>query len=150
MPIRHIAFAIAAAVVSTGCDRSVRLLAPEQTIITETLTGSVAPPVNGELQRTFRTFVVGQGGGEVTVTLTSAVQSLPDGTQQANMFMGLGAGSPTGGTCVVPITAYATLRPSTTPPHLQGPLVPGTYCIQVSDITVQTGPVAFTVTVTHP
>jgi hypothetical protein len=150
MPIRHIALAIAAAaVVSAGCDRSVRLFQPEQTLITETLTGSVAPPVNGELQRTFQTFIVGQGGGQVTVTLTSAVQSLPDGTQQTNMFMGLGAGSVSGGQCVIPVNAYVTTRPGTTP-QLAGGLVAGTYCIQVSDITIQTGPVAFSVTVTHP
>ena len=150
MRIRHLAVAMAAAaVISAGCDRSVRLFQPEQTLITDTLTGSVAPPVNGELQKTFRTFIVGQGGGEVTVTLTSAVQTLPDGTQQADMFMGLGAGTVSGGVCVVPVTAYATVRPSTSP-QLQGGLAPGTYCIQVSDITVQTGPVAFSVTVTHP
>jgi len=150
MSNRYIALAMAVTVlVSAGCDRSVTLLQPEQTLITDVLTGSVPIPVNGELQRTFRTFVVGQGGGDVTVTLTAATQTLPDGTQQANVLMGLGAGTVVGGTCSVPITAYVTVRPGTNP-QLAGSLAVGTYCIQVSDVTVQTGPVAFSVTVTHP
>lgn len=149
MRIRPFIVALAGLAFVAGCNRSVTLLLPEQTILTEVLTGSVAPPVNGELQRTFRTFTVGQGGGDVTVTLTSAVQTLPDGTQQTNMFMGLGAGTVSGGVCVVAVTSYATTRPGTTP-QLAGSLAEGTYCIQVSDITIQTGPVAFSVTVTHP
>ena len=150
MRIRYVAFALAGlALVSVGCNRSVALLAPEQTIINDILTGSVLPPVNGELQRTFKTFTVGQGGGDVTVTLSSAIQSLPDGTQQTNVMMGLGAGTVSAGLCVVPVTAYVTTRPGTTP-QLAGSLAPGTYCVQVSDITIQTGPVVFSVTVTHP
>jgi hypothetical protein len=150
MPMRNIALAMTmAAVVASGCNRSVRLLEPDQNIISEVLSGTVAAPVNGQVQRTFRTFTVGQGGGDVTVTLTSAVQTLPDGTQQTNMLMGLGAGTVTGNTCVVPVTAFATVRPATTP-QLQGSLAAGTYCIEVSDVTMQTGPVAFSVTVTHP
>lgn len=152
MRIRHIALVLAGvAIVSTGCDRSVRLLEPtptDQTIITEVLTGTVAPPVNGVFQSTFRTYIVGQGGGAVTVTLTSAVQALPDGSVQTTVLMGLGAGTVVGGACVVPATAYLTTRAGSTP-QLVGSLAEGTYCIQVSDVTGQTGPVAFSVTVTH-
>ena len=150
MPMRHIAVAMAmAAVVSAGCNRSVRLLEPDQNIITDVLTGTVVAPISGQLQRTFKTFTVGQGGGDVTVTLTSAVQTLPAGTQQANVLMGLGQGTVIGSVCAVAITAYATVRPGTSP-HLGGRLPAGTYCIDVSDVTTQTGPVAFAVTVTHP
>lgn len=150
MPMRHIAMAMAvAAVMSAGCDRSVRLLQPEQNIVTDVLTGTVAPPVNGQVQRTFKTFTVGQGGGEVTVMLTSAVLTLPDGSQETNVLMGLGAGSLSGATCVIPVNAFVSTRPGTTP-QLAGGLAPGTYCIEVSDVTSQVGPVAFSVTVTHP
>lgn len=137
------------AVASTGCDRSVTLLTPEVTIFTEVLTGTVLPPVNGELQRTVRTFTVGQGGGDVTVTLSSAVQTLPDGTQQTNVLVGLGVGTVVNGACQVAASAYVT-TPAGTTPQLAGTLTAGTYCAQVSDVTIQTGPVAFSITVTHP
>jgi hypothetical protein len=152
MSFRHIALVLtAAAVVSTGCDRSVRLAGPSetgQTVITEVLTGTVAPPVNGVLQRTFRTFTVGQGGGEVTITLTSAVQTHPDGSLQPTVQMGLGAGTPANGACVVPAGSYLVTIAGTSP-HLVGHLPAGEYCVQVSDVTTQVGPVAFSVTVTH-
>jgi hypothetical protein len=150
MPMRHIALAmVMAAAVSAGCDRSVRLLEPEQNILTDVLTGTVAAPVSGQLQRKFRTYVVGQGGGDVAIILTSAVQTLPDGTQQANVLMGLGAGTVVGGVCSYPITAFATVRPGATA-QLGGRQPAGTYCVELSDVTTQTGPVAFSVTVTHP
>jgi hypothetical protein len=150
MKITRTALLLAAlTVLASGCDRSVTLLAPEVTIFTEVLTGTVAPPVGDTLQRATHPFTVGQTGGDVTVTLTSAVQTLPDGSLVTNMSMGLGVGTMVGGVCQVAVTAYVTTRPATTP-QLGGGLNPGTYCVQVSDITVQTGPVAFSVTVTHP
>jgi len=154
MRIRHIALMCAAvAVVSTGCNRSVTLLEPtrpDQTIITDVLTGTVAPTVGGTFQSTILTYIVGQGGGPVTITLTSAVQTRPDGSLQPTMPMGVGAGTVSaGGVCIVAATAYVATIPGTGP-HLSGSLAEGTYCIQVSDVTGQVGPVAFSVTVTHP
>lgn len=152
MPLRHIALVLAAAaVVSTGCDRSVRLAGPSetgQTVITEVLTGTVPPPVNQVLQRTFMTFTVGQGGGPVTIALTSAVLTRPDGSQLSTVQMGLGAGTPANGTCVVPTGSYVVTTAGASP-QLVGSLAAGVYCIQVSDVTGQVGPVAFSVTVTH-
>ena len=152
MSIRRVALVLAAAAfVSTGCDRSVRLAGPSETgqdVITEVLTGTVAPPVNAVLQKTFRTFIVGQGGGPVTITLTSAVLTRPDGTQQAAVQMGLGAGTVVDGACVIPLTAYVVTGPGSLP-QLSGNLPAGTYCVQVSDVTNQVGPVAFSVTVEH-
>jgi hypothetical protein len=62
--------------------------------------------------------------------------------------MGLGAGSVLNGVCVVPASAFLQTPPGTSP-QLVGTLAEGTYCIEVSDVTGQTGPVAFSVTVTH-
>ena len=152
MSIRRLALVLAAAAfVSTGCDRSVRLAGPSETgqdVITEVLTGTVAPPVNSVLQKTFRTFIVGQGGGPVTVRLASAVQTRPDGTVQPTVQMGLGVGTIENGACVVPATAY-TVTAAGSLPQLTGNLPAGTYCVQVSDVTNQVGPVAFSVTVEH-
>ena len=152
MPSRHIAVALAlVAVVSTGCDRSVRLAGPSetgQTIITDVLTGTVDPPVANVLQKTFKTFTVGQGGGPVTITLTSAVLTRPDGTLQGSIQMGMGAGTVANGTCVVPTGSYVVTPPGNVP-QLVGSLSAGVYCIQVSDVTTQVGPVVFSITVEH-
>lgn len=153
MAIRHIALMLAGmAIVTTGCNRSVTLFEPTpvgQTIITEVLTGTLPAPVNDVFQSTFRTYTVGQGGGPVTVTLTSAVQTNPNGSLQTNMIVGLGAGSVAGGACVVPANSYVATPPGTSP-QLSGSLAEGTYCIRVSGVTGQAGSVAFSITLTHP
>ena len=153
MPIRHIALALAGvAAISTGCNRRAVLFEPTpigQTIISDVLTGTVAAPVNEVFQSTFKTYVVGQGGGAVTITLTSAVQTRPDGSLQTTVTMGLGAGTVVNGACVVPVTSFLH-TPAGANPQLSGSLAEGTYCIRVSDVTGQVGPVAFSVTVTHP
>ena len=152
MRIRHLAIVLAAAaVVSTGCNREVRFAGPSetgQTVITEVLTGTVAPPVNAVRQVTFKTYTVGQGGGPVEITLTSAVLTRPDGSVLTTVQMGLGAGTPVDGACVVPVGAYVVTTPGNSP-QLAGNLTAGTYCVQLSDVTNQVGPVAFSITVTH-
>jgi len=137
------------ALASTACNRSVTLVEPEKEIITDVLTGTVTPPVDGVRQSVTRTFVVGQGGGAVSVTLTSAVQTLPDGSLQATVTMGLGVGTLVDSVCIVPSNAFTITQAGTTA-QLAGTLDAGTYCVQVSDVTTQQGPVAFSVKVTHP
>ena len=153
MAIRRIALVLVGlAVVSAGCNRSVRLAGPDETgkpPITDVLTGVVDPPVNGVRQQTFKTFTMGTGGGPVTVTLTSAVQTRPDGTLQTTVQVGLGVGTVVNAACVVPATALVVTPAGGTQPHLGGNLPGGVYCVQVSDVTGQVGPVAFSVTVIH-
>ena len=151
MAKRQLVFALAAAlVVSAGCNRTATPVGPtDQTIITDVFTGTVTVAVNQVPQRVTHTYTVGQGGGPVTITLTSAVLTRPDGTTQTSVLMGLGAGTFSNGVCTVALTSYvATVAGSS--PQLVGSLPEGTYCIQVSDVTAQVGPVAFSVTVTHP
>jgi hypothetical protein len=150
MSTKHLAFAlVAAAVISGGCDRTATLVGPtNQTIITEIFDGIVGPPVNDVLQRTFRTYTVGQGGGPVTITLTSAVLTRPDGSTNAAVLMGLGAGTIVNGVCSVAVTSFVTTAAGSTP-QLAGNLGEGTYCVQVSDVTSQVGAVAFSVKITH-
>ena len=66
--------------------------------------------MNGALQNSFNTFVVGTGGGSVTVTLTSAVETLPDGTLLPTVTMGLGIGTMTSGGCTLLAGAFTTRR----------------------------------------
>jgi 1,6-anhydro-N-acetylmuramate kinase len=154
MRIRLLAFAmIGVALATAGCNQSVTLYqptVPPEALITEVLTGTVAAPVTGVFQNTIKTYSVGQGGGQVTVTLTSAVQTLPDGSVQPTVPLGVGAGTVTaGGICLVAANSYVAATPGAGP-HLSGSLAAGTYCIQVSGLTGQVGPVAFSITVTHP
>lgn len=151
MAKRHLLIALAATVVlASGCDRTATLVGPtNQTIITEVFAGTLAAPVGQVPQRASTTYVVGQGGGEVTITLTAAVLTRPDGTTQSNVLMGLGAGTLTNGQCVVAVTSFVTTVAGTSP-QLAGSLAEGTYCVQISDVTNQVGPVAFSITITHP
>jgi hypothetical protein len=120
-----------------------------QTISTDVLTGSVSVPVAGVLQTAFSQFTVGQGGGSVSVTLTSAVETFPDGTFLPTVTMGLGVGTVANGACTLLSGAFVTAQGSSIA-QLSGTLGAGTYCVQVSDVTSQLGPVAYGVAVTHP
>jgi len=139
---------IVLAATSTGCNRTVTLVEPEKEIFTDVLTGTVGPAVGGVGQGVNKSFTVGQGGGAVTVTLTTALLTLPDGSTDATVTMGLGVGTFQGEDCIVPITAFVQTRAGSTP-QLAGSLNEGTYCVRVSDVTMQQGSVAFSVTVTH-
>jgi hypothetical protein len=127
---------------------------PSPTITTDVLTGVVQPPVNGALQSSFGTFVVGQGGGSVSLTLTSAVETLPGGVLLPTVTMGLAVGTAAlnGGTttvCTPLANAFTTAQAGATA-QLNGTLAAGTYCAQVSDVTSQVGPVSYAVAVGHP
>lgn len=139
------------AMTASGCGNSstTSSTSPSQTITTEVLTGTVQPPVNGVLQSAFNTFVVGQGGGTVTVTLTSAVETLPGGTLLATVTMGVGVGTVSNGTCSLLSNAYVIAQASSAT-LLSGSVAAGTYCVQVSDVTNQLGPVAYALAVSHP
>ena len=147
--VTHLLAAIA--LVTSACNNSntSTTTTPSQTIATDVLTGTVQPPVNGVLQVSFGTFVVGQGGGSVAVTLTSAVETLAAGTFLTTVTMGVAIGTVTGGTCTPLANAFTIAQASSTA-QLSGTLSPGTYCAQVSDVTSQLGPVAYALAVSHP
>jgi hypothetical protein len=115
--------------------------------VSDTLVGSVAAPVNGSLQTASNNF--NSGAGTVSVTLTSAVETLADGSKLANVVMGVGIGSPSGSSCSLMANAFTTAQPSSTV-VLSGTVAAGTYCIQLSDVTNQLGPVSYAIVVNHP
>ena len=121
---------------------------PSQTITSDILTGTVPPPVNGVLQNSANFFSVGQGGGTINVTLTSAIETLPGGTLLPTVTMGLavGTGSPA---CTPLANAFVTAQAGSSP-QLSGSVAAGTYCVLVSDVTGQVGPVAYAVAISHP
>ena len=142
-------FAALGSACSGGSSSSSSVTTPTQTIATEVLTGTVQAPIGGVLQSSFNTFNVGQGGGTVQLTLTSAVETFPDGSLLPTVTMGMGVGTVSAGTCALLTNAFTTAQAGSSP-QLSGTLSVGTYCVQVSDVTNQFGPVAYAVAVSHP
>jgi hypothetical protein len=95
-------------------------------------------------------FNVNAPGGTVVVTLTSAVQTNPDGTVNPNVVMGVAVGTPSAGACTLGAGNVPALFQAGANSSLSGTAASGVYCVQVSDVTNQLGPVAFTVVVQHP
>ncbi len=152
--MRRQALLLTLALVGAGCSSSPSTItSTTPTIYNDVLTGTVQPPVNGVLQSAFNTFVVGQGGGSVSITLTSAVETLPGGSLLTTVTMGLGVGTVTGtgssAVCTMIANAYVTAAAGSSA-QLSGSLDAGTYCVAVSDVTNQLGPVAYAVLVSHP
>ncbi len=149
-PVLTIALcALVAAAACSGSNSSSSTTAPTQTIANDVLTGTVAAPVAGVLQSAANNFTVGQGGGSISVTLTSAIETLPGGALLPNVTMGLAVGNSAITGCTPLANAFTTATPSSSP-QLSGSLAAGSYCIVVSDVTGQLGPVAYAVTVSHP
>jgi hypothetical protein len=143
------ALAVGAACGCNNNSSSSSTLSPSQTLTTEILTGTVAAPVGGTLQSSFNPFVVGQGGGSVSVTLTSAVETLPGGTLLPTVTMGLGIGTLANGVCTLIANGFTTAQAGGAA-QLSGTLNAGNYCVQVSDVSNQLGPVSYAVAVSHP
>jgi hypothetical protein len=95
-------------------------------------------------------FNVNAPGGTVVVTLTSAVQTNPDGSVNPNVVMGVAVGTPAAGACSLGAGNVPALLQAGANSSLSGTAASGLYCVQVSDVTNQQGPVAFTVVVQHP
>ncbi len=149
LPVICCALAVATCACSGSSANDASTTSPSQTISTDILTGTVQPPVNGVLQSASNTFVVGQGGGAVSVTLTSATETLPGGALLPSVTMGLAIGTSAITGCTPLANGFTTAQASSTP-QLSGTISAGTYCVQVSDVTNQAGPVAYAVAVSHP
>ena len=134
---------------SGSSSSSAATTAPTQTITTDVLTGTVPAPVNGVLQSSSNNFTVGQGGGSVSITLTSATETLPGGSLLTTITMGLNVGSSSISGCTPLANAFTTAVAGGTP-QLSGSLNAGAYCVIVSDVTNQLGPVSYAVAVSHP
>ena len=137
---------------SVGCggssDTSTTTTAP--TLSVDTLPGTVAAPVAGVRQAASVLFNVASPGGSVLVTLTSAVETHPDGTTNPNVVVGVAVGSPTAGSCALAAGNVPILLQAGANSSISGTAAAGLYCVQVSDVTNQLGPVAFTVVISHP
>jgi hypothetical protein len=137
-----IALPLLLAVIACGDSTDV---APTPT--TEDLSGTVKAPVNGTLQSDTKTFTVGQKS-EADVSLTSAVETLPNGQLVSTITMGVAVGTWSGSTCT-PTAGANTAAAASSAILVSGIVNAGTYCVIVSDVTTQLGPVAYTISVVH-
>src|SRR6478736_569715 len=119
------------------------------TLVSETLPGTVPAPIGGVRQAASVPFNVNAPGGSVAVTLTSAIQTNPDGTANPNVVMGVAVGTPSTGACSLGTGNVPALLQAGANSTISGTAASGLYCVQVSDVTNQVGPVAFTVVVQH-
>jgi len=129
-PFTSLLFALATA---AACGSSTPVTAPAS--MTDTFSGTVAVQGADSHNFTVASF------GEVDITLTAA-------GPPPTITMGLGVGTPSGDTCVLTTNPIST--PAGTTPQFSGTASAGTYCVQVSDVGNQLGPVTYTVTVAHP
>jgi hypothetical protein len=109
---------------------------PTATRSTDTFTGTV--PVASAV---FHSFPVSQTG-TTDVTLTAA-------SPPANVVMGLAIGTPGEAGCT-PLAGAASNVVAGSTPQITGLTTAGTFCVQIRDVGQATGPVSYTVTVTHP
>ena len=147
----HVLAVGALALSAAGCNsatNSTTLPTSPQILVTDTLTGTVPAPVNGIAQSDIKPFTTTQSG-TVSLTLTSTVETFPGGVLQSNVVIGIGIGTLSGGTCSVPSGQSGTATPSSTA-VLSGTLPAGSYCLQVSDVITQLGPVQYTIQLMHP
>jgi hypothetical protein len=150
--LKHFALVALVVVLTTAACDSSSSTSPTASpaVSNSTLSGIVPAAVNGVRQSVSGNFTVGQGGGMVTVTLTSAVETFPGGTLNPDVVVGLAVGTPTGTTCSLPAGSTPALFQAGAVASISGALNAGIYCVQVSDQTVQQGPAAYTVVVASP
>jgi hypothetical protein len=110
--------------------------APSVTRTTDTFSGTVQ--IGGAV---FHSFPVSKTGA-TDVTLTTA-------SPPPTVVMGLALGTPGDAGCTPLAGASANVVAGSTP-QITGLTTAGTLCVQIRDVGVQTAPVTYTVTVTHP
>ena len=131
------ALVLSVALVAAGCEGEIANLptTPDPVTVTETFTGTLT--VNGA--QTHNVFT--GATGLVTATITSLGESAPE-------KVGLSMGTLAGATCTVVMhndNAVVTSYLSGTVATLAGSL-----CVRVCDVGKLTGPVDYTITVSHP
>ena len=149
---RSLALALLVTVICIGCGggSSSSSTATSPTLVSDTLSGTVPAAIGGVHQSTSVLFNVAAPGGSVAVTLTSAVETNPDGSVNTSVVVGVAVGTSSAGVCTLSAGTTPTPLQASANSTLSGTAAAGLYCVQVSDVTNQLGPVAFTVFVSHP
>jgi hypothetical protein len=136
---------------ATACNSdssSSNTTAPAPTV-TETLSGVVPAPVGGVAQSSFISFN-SAGAGTGSVTLTSAIETLSNGSLFPGVTVNLQLGTPSAGNCTV-ASGSGIVSVVAGPSPLSAPFVAGANCILVTsgDQSATAGPVNYTIVVVH-
>ena len=126
-----------------GSSTSSSVVAPTGTVTTETIMGTLNPPVGGVLQFNVHPFTVATAGGSINITLLSAG---PPPTIQ--LGLGLGNPSSTGSCAIIPGFVITTAAGSTAQLPASG-APSGAFCVVVADVGNVLQPVSYTLTVAH-
>jgi hypothetical protein len=133
--LRSLVISLAAAAV--GCSGTIDDLptTPDPVIVTETFTGTLT--VNGAQTHSVFTGAT----GTVTATLTSLGDNAPE-------KVGISMGTLAGATCSVVMHNDSAVVTS----YLSGTVstLAGSLCVRIFDVGALTGPVDYTITVSHP
>jgi hypothetical protein len=129
------------ALLGTACttsdaSSSANPVAPSGSLSTEAFSGTV--DVGGSDSHTFSVVL---SGGQLNVILTAA-------GPPTTIYMGLGIGTPAGGSCSL-LSSSQVLTQAGTTAQLSGTANAGTYCVAVFDAGNQTAQIAYSLTVTH-
>jgi len=142
--------ALVVVLATAACNNTSTPTAATVNDVTTTISGTIPAAVNGIGQTVFNPFSVGQSGGSLSLTLTSAVETLPGGTLNPAVLVGLAVGNVIGGTCVLPVGTVPAILAAGASSGVSGTEPAGIYCVQLSDVTIQTGPVAYTIVYDGP
>jgi hypothetical protein len=148
--LRALAFWLLLATAACSSDSSSSTTAPAPTV-TETLSNTVAAPVAGAPQPTSFVSFNSAGAGTGSLTLTSAIETLSNGSLNLGVSVGLQLGVPNGTTsCTLPSGSTPTFFQAG-PSAISAPFAAGGNCILVTsgDQTAQAGPVSYTIVVVH-
>jgi hypothetical protein len=112
-----------------------------------TISGTVVAVVDGVRQSQSRNFLL-DADYSVSVTLTSAVETMLDGTTLSTVVMGVSLGFVSDGVCKAIPGAAVTVAGSSAV-QLVWIMPAGTDCLQISDATTQEGPVAYSASISY-
>ena len=109
---------------------------PTTPLVTENFSGTVQVGSNDS-----KPFTVTSSGFQITVDLTAA-------GPPATIAMGIGVGTPAGGSCQLSSGGFIT-APAGSTPQLTGTINAGQYCFMVYDVGNQSAPITYTAIVNH-
>jgi len=132
---------------SCGSNSTTTPTAPAATVTT-TLNGNIPAPVSGAAAPVAVVTFSSAAAGTGLVTLSSAIETLSNGTPNSAVVVGISLGTPSGDNCVLPAGTTPTLI-SAGATQYQATYVAGMNCFALTsgDQSVQAGPVAFTLVV---
>lgn len=131
---------------SSACGSSSSPTSPTS-VVGYTLAGTVPAAIDGVPQAISHSFLL-TADATVAVTLKSAVETLADGTTSSTVNLGVSLGTVVNGSCV-PIADDFVNSAAGTTAQLTRTMSAGTDCVQISDVTVQEGPVAYSIAITY-